>query len=465
MSFVLRRLLIAAAIAATPLHAETAAPKPVVETPQQKAQRLQWWSEARFGLFIHWGLYAVPAGQWKDRTDMGEWFMDSTMMPVAEYEKFAARFNPVKYDPDAWARAAREAGMKYLVITSKHHEGFAMWDTKATDYNIVQRTPYGKGVLQPLAAAARRNGLHFGTYYSIMDWHHPSQYGAQQNHRNPTLMKPEAKAQYVAEMKVELKELVEQTDTEVLWFDGEWVNWWTADDGRDMVRFLRGLKPNLVINNRVAYLRNDMEGMDEGEPIGDFGTPEQQIPPAGFGPGVYWESCMTMNEHWGYNSHDDAWKSTQTLVRNLVDIASKGGNYLLNVGPTAEGQFPAPALQRLAEVGAWMKVNGESIYATQASPFTAVLPWGRVTQKAGRLYLHVFDWPSDGALSVPLASRVKKAWLLAAPERALEMSSDRQGVRIAVPARAPDAIDSVIVLELKGSPRPVITAKVQVPKA
>ena len=451
----LRVAFAAFCIGAVSIHAaaNNAPPPPQslpADSPAQKAARLRWWSDARFGMFIHWGLYAVPGGEWNGRTGLGEWFMDETMMPLAQYEQFAAQFNPTQYDPDAWVRIAKDAGMKYIVITSKHHEGFAMWDTQATDYNIAKRTPYRKGVLKPLADAARRAGLHFGTYYSIMDWHHPSQYGAQQNHRNPTLVHPEQKARYVAEMKAELKELIEQTNTEILWFDGEWVNWWTVEDGKDMVRYLRSLKPDIVINNRVAYLRNDMQGMDRGEPVGDFGTPEQQIPPAGFGVGVYWESCMTLNDHWGYSRANQNWKSPHDVVRNLVDIASKGGNYLLNVGPTAQGLIPDPAAERLHETGRWMRVNGESIYATSASPFPHALSWGRATQKPGRLYLDVFDWPADGKLRVPMRNAVARARLLALPDQELKATQDANGVVIDLPAQAPDAIASVIALDLAG---------------
>ena len=431
---------------------------PAAESAAEHDQRMGWFRDARFGLFIHWGVYSVPAGEWNGKTNYGEWFLEETKMPVSQYEKFASQFNPVKFDANEWVRLAKNAGMKYIVITSKHHEGFAMWDTQATDYNIAKRTPYGKGVLKPLAEAARRAGLHFGTYYSIMDWHHPSQYGAQQNHRNPTLMHPEQKAQYVAEMKAELKELIEQTNTEILWFDGEWVNWWTVEDGRDMVRYLRALKPDIVINNRVAYLRNDMEGMDRGTPVGDFGTPEQQIPPAGFGAGVYWESCMTLNDHWGYSHSDQNWKSPQVVVRNLIDIASKGGNYLLNVGPTAQGLIPDAAVERLDAIGQWMRVNGESIHATQASPFAHALPWGRATQRAGRLYLHVFDWPADGTLHVPVRNAVAHARLLAAPDTPLKISRDANGAVLTLPAQAPDAMASVIALDVSGPVVPLAEA-------
>ncbi len=181
--------------------------------------------------------------------------------------------------------------------------------------------------------------------------------------------------------------------------------------------------------------------------MGDFGTPEQQIPASGFGPGVDWESCMTLNDHWGYNKHDQNWKSARTIIRNLIDIASKGGNYLLNVGPTAEGLIPAGSVQRLQEVGAWMKVNGEAIHGTAASPFQTQLAWGRCTRKPGRLYLHVFDWPKDGALRVPTSAKVTRAYLLAAPKASLAVTVGKDGLIVHLPAAAPDKIASVVVLE------------------
>ena len=445
-------VMLAALAAAIPTFAATSAG----ETPQQKVARMQWWSNARFGMFIHWGLYAVPAGEWKERKNLAEWFMEETGMPRAEYERFAQQFNPTQYDPDQWVKVAKDAGMKYIVITSKHHEGFAMWDTKGTDYNIAKRTPYAKGVLKPLADAAHRAGLHFGTYYSIMDWHDPSQHGAKPGHYNPTAVDPARKRAYIDAMKVELKELVQDVGTEVLWFDGEWLDWWDMQDGQEIYDYLKSLNPQLIINNRVANSRKGaMSGMDTGASVGDFGTPEQEIPAKGFAPGVYWESCMTLNDHWGYNKYDDHWKSPQTVIRNLTDIASKGGNYLLNVGPTAKGVFPAGAVADLEQVGAWMKVNGEAIYATSASPFADPLPWGRATQKTGRVYLEVFDWPADGKLSVPLRNAVSKAYLLAAPSAALTTRANQDGVTINLPTTAPDANASVIVLEIAGPAQPI----------
>jgi len=439
------------------------------ETPAQRDARMAWWREARFGMFVHWGLYAVPAGEWKGRTDLAEWFMDATGISREEYAKFAAQFNPVKYDPDEWVRIAKNAGMKYIVITAKHHEGFAMWDTKGTDYNIVQRTPYAKDVLKPLAEAARRAGLHFGTYYSIMDWHDPSQSPAQPGkHYNPTKMDPARKRAYIEEMKTELAELIHETHTEVLWFDGEWMDWWTNADGRELYAYLRGLAPNLIINNRVGNSRNGLMGMDKGEGVGDFGTPEQNIPAQGFGPGVYWETCMTLNDHWGYNQHDNHWKSPEVVIRNLVDISSKGGNYLLNVGPTAEGTIPAPAVTILGEVGKWLNVNGEAIYATAPTPFAGdhghweadakadgkdkrhwIPRWDwRATSKPGKVYVHLFEWPGKTLRIDVGAVKVKAATLLADPKHApLKFVQDGKTLDVQLPDKPLDPIDTVLVLD------------------
>jgi alpha-L-fucosidase len=428
------------------------------ETPEQRDARMQWWRDARFGMFIHWGLYAIPAGTWdgKQIPGIGEWIMHRANIPRDEYEKLASQFNPVKYDPDRWAQIAADAGMKYMVITSKHHDGFCLFDTDATDYNVVDATPYGKDLLKPLAEACRKRGLKFCTYYSIMDWHHPAQAKPNKKGYNPTKIVEGRKEEYMAFMKQQLKELVESCNPAVLWFDGEWPSWYTEEDGREIYAYLRKLNPEIIINNRVGKGRKGMEGLNKGdqEYVGDFGTPEQQIPATGL-PGVDWESCMTMNNTWGFKSYDHHWKSDQTLIRNLVDIASKGGNYLLNVGPTAKGEIPEPSVERLAAMGDWMDVNGESLYGTSASPFKK-LPWGRATKKAcgdsATVYLHVFDWPSDGKLLAPgLKTSVKKAYLLADKSKStLKTEATGKGVVVSVPSEAPDAICSVVVLKLDG---------------
>ncbi len=361
--------------------------------------------------------------------------------------------------------------MKYIVITSKHHDGFCLFDSKDTDFDVMA-TPFQRDILKELSDACRKQGMNLCFYHSIMDWHHPDYLP-----RRPWEEKdrPAAGAKfdrYVQYMKAQLKELVTNYGPiGVLWFDGEWENTWTEAYGKDLYRYVRTLQPSIIVNNRVGAGRSGMEGFSQDkESAGDFGTPEQQIPATGL-PGVDWETCMTMNDHWGYNSHDQNWKSAKEIVRMLVDIASKGGNYLLNVGPTAEGVFPQPSIDRLREIGAWMKVNGEAIYGTQASPFKS-LAWGRCTQKAAaggtRLYLHVFDWPADGKLVVPgLLNAPKSVTLLTASGRkALKSDRDEDALVISVPAQPPDATDSVVEVAVAGKPDisdpPVIQAAAEI---
>ncbi len=431
------------------------APKPVAETPEQRDARMAWFREARFGMFIHWGVYSVPAGEWQGKTNYAEWFLEETKMPVSQYEKYAQQFNPVKFDAKAWVRMARDAGMKYIVITSKHHDGFGMFRSDLTDW-CIKSTPFQRDPLKELADACQEAGIKMCFYHSIMDWHHPD-WGQRRAWNDKVPVTPPDMDRYTAYMKGQLKELLTRYGPlGILWFDGEWENPWTHERGVDLYNYVRSLQPQIIINNRVGKARAGMEGMDAGkERIGDYGTPEQQIPATGFGPGVDWESCMTMNDHWGYNKNDQHWKSTRTLIHNLVDCASKGGNYLLNIGPTSAGEFPPASIERLAEIGKWMKVNSESIYATTASPFPK-LTWGRCTKKetasGTTLYLHVFDWPQDGKLLVPgLRNSVAGAKLLA-EGRKLATSPTPDGVTINLSAQAPDTIDTVVVLEVKGQP-------------
>ena len=423
------------------------------ESQADRDARMQWWREARFGMFIHWGLYAVPAGEYNGlKSDrIGEWIQDWANIPREDYEKYAAEFNPVEFDAAEWVRIAADAGMKYIVITSKHHEGFSMFDSDVSDYDIVDSTPYGKDPIAALSQECKKQGIKFCFYHSIMDWHHPSQYVEQEGrfrtagHGQNSILE-EQKEEYVTYMKAQLRELVEKYDPEVLWFDGEWVNWWTEADGKDLYNYCRSLKPSIIVNNRVGKGRQGMQGMNKGpDYAGDFGTPEQEIPATGL-KGVDWETCMTMNDTWGFKSYDENWKSTETLIRQLIDAASKGGNYLLNVGPTKEGLIPEASVTRLKEMGEWMKVNGEAIYGTSASPFE-VLEWGRATAKGNKIYLSVFDWPK-GALEVPLPEQeITRAYLLADPDKELKLKKGEASLSINVPAKAPDSIATVIVLE------------------
>jgi alpha-L-fucosidase len=453
---VLSFLTPAGAFAEKPYIANRAQAAGGAETQAERDQRMKWWREARFGMFIHWGLYAVPAGEYNGVRSkrIGEWIMDWASIPRAEYEKFAAKFNPVKFDASEWVRIAKQAGMKYIVITSKHHDGFAIYDSRVSKYDIVDATPYRKDPIKALADESKKQGLKFCFYYSILDWHHPSAYidvpGKDPTAGNRlTNLKPGTKEAYVKYMKEQLRELITSYDPAVLWFDGEWQDWWTEADGKDLYQYVRSLKPDIIINNRVGKGRKGMEGLSKTDQqySGDFGTPEQQIPPSGL-PGVDWESCMTMNDTWGFKFYDDNWKSSETIIRNLIDIASKGGNYLLNVGPTAEGLIPQPSVDRLRDVGKWMRVNGESVYGTTASPFAKQLSFGRATSRGNRVYVHVFDWPPDGRLQLPQWGRtVKKAYLLTSPKTALKFNGSSESITVQTPGKAPDPIASVVVLE------------------
>ena len=426
------------------------------ETADQHDARMQWWREARFGMFIHWGLYAVPAGTWNGKTDYGEWIRTSAQIPLETYEKFVPQFNPVSFNADEWVKAARDAGMKYIVITSKHHDGFCMFDTKQTGFNIM-KTPFQRDPMKELAAACRKYGLKFCFYYSIMDWHHPDYLPRREWETDRTVGNADYD-KYVAYMKAELKELLTlYGDIGVLWFDGEWEPTWNQTRGLDLYNYVRSLQPSIIINNRVGAGRLDMEGMTKkGMFGGDFGTPEQQIPSTGL-PETDWETCMTMNDHWGYNSHDKNFKSSKEIIRMLTDIASKGGNYLLNIGPTASGIFPQESLNRLRDIGKWMELNSESIYNTKASPFNST-PWGRCTMKTTkngfRLYLHVFDWPANGQLLVEgCLNKVKKAFVLSDTKHiTLKTGRINDAITVMLPKTPPDTINSVIVLDLKGVP-------------
>lgn len=415
-----------------------AAAQPVPrETKAQRDARMAWWREARFGMFIHWGVYSIPA--------RGEWVMHNEKIPVKEYEKFPPQFNPAKFNAEEWVRLAKEAGMKYIVITSKHHDGFCMWDSKVSSYDIMDATPFKRDVLKELAAACRNEGIRLCFYHSIMDWHHPDATGANF---------PLYREQY---LKPQLKELLTAYGPiGVLWFDGEWIPEWTEEQGRDLYNFCRALQPDLIINNRVGKGRSGMAGMNiDASYVGDFGTPEQEIP-SGSSSDFDWESCMTMNDDWGYSAGDTNWKSTKSLIRNLVDIASKGGNYLLNVGPTSEGIIPEPSVVRLKQIDAWMKRNGESIYGSLASPLDST-PWGRCTSKrlpdgGTRLFFHVFDWPEDGILAVHgLGSDPVRVHLISDTIRTVAWKRQEDAILLALPTASPDTDDAVVVAEFKGA--------------
>jgi alpha-L-fucosidase len=429
-------------------------------------ERMKWWREARFGMFIHWGDYAGLAGMYKGHEvgRGGEWIMNRAKIPVAEYQQFAQKFNPVKYNPEAWVKLAKEAGMKYIVITAKHHDGFAMFKSNASKWNIADATPYGKDVLKPLAAACRKYGIKLGFYYSqAQDWNNPGGAAARkvssEGWANPDSAKIDAytkensghwdpvqtsnnMAQYIDKVAVpQVKELLTNYgDVAVIWWDTPTA---MTDEFAQKLQDVLKLQPNIITNDRLK--RPNFAG--------DYKTPEQKIPNLSELDGKDWETCMTMNGTWGYKSYDHKWKTPETLIHNLIDIASKGGNYLLNVGPTAEGEFPQESITTLKKMGEWMKVNGEAIYATKASPLQP-LSWGRCTSKPeGKntiLYFSVFNWPADGKLTIPgLKNEIIGAKMLDGGST-LKTGLSNDGITINVADKATDNIATVIKVEVKG---------------
>lgn len=437
---------------------EAARRAPGVESPEQFAKRTKWWREAKFGMFIHWGVYAVPAdATTKDgHRAIAEWYLSNKQMQMADYERFASQFNPVKFDAKKWVRTAKYAGMKYIVITSKHHDGFCMFGTKLNhDWNIVDATPFHRDPIAELAEECRKQGVRLCFYHSIMDWHNPDY-----TPRRPweTRTRPAAGAdfnRYESYMKGQLKELVENYHPGVLWFDGEWESTWNHEKGKALYDYVRGLDPAILVNNRVDKGRAGMQGMTtSSEFAGDFGTPEQEIPPAGFPDGRLWESCMTMNDTWGYARNDHNWKSTETLIHNLCDIAHKGGNFLLNVGPTELGEFPEAINERLKQMGDWMKVNDRAIHGTEHSPFKNLPFDGRCTRKGNTLYLMVFKWPKGDFTLTGLQTNIQSARALNTGE-ALQFglgAGGHGGWAVISPPKRLDPYATVIELKLAGKP-------------
>jgi alpha-L-fucosidase len=436
---------------------------------------LERFNRDKFGMFIHWGPYAALAGRWDGRQDpkWAEWIQLQAEISGSQYEAQAREFNPQSFDADAWVRTARDAGMKYVVFTSKHHDGFCMFHTRQTRYNIVDWTGFKRDPTRELAEACARHGVRLGFYYSVVDWHHPEFPPRYSNfdsnfHGFPN---PHADIHKYADYQLaQIRELLTgYGPISVIWFDGGG-SFQNADryallKGDEMVQTIRQLQPQCLINNRIGG-GSEAPG-NASTPRGDYGTPEQDIP--GTIQNHAFEVCMTIGRTWGYNPIDDQLKSGAELTRALIDIAHKGGNFLLNVGPDGQGVIPEPSRQRLEVIGSWLTINGPSIYGTRNSLF-ASLPWGCSTTRLlpdgnTRIYLHVFDRPADGRLALPgLRGKILKAYPLVQPERRLVVEMQTQGAIVAWPGEPTGAAADTLVLDMAGPPE-IRTVTVEVPGA
>ena len=443
------------------LHAQ-AQPSPPRAADPAKEKRLEWFREAKYGLFIHWGLYAIPAGQWNGKRSLGlgEWVMFRSRVPVKEYEKLTARFNPVKFNADDWVKVAKDAGMKYIVITSKHHDGFAMFESKASPYNVVDATPYHKDILKQLADACAKRGMRLGFYYSqSQDWHEPGGAG------NSWDFGPDTAADNKTELKKyddylrgkaepQVRELLTgYGPVALIWFDTP--RMMTPERGQRFADIVRSMQPNALIDGRLGT-----EG--DYRSTGDNVIPSEASAEA-------WETPATTNDTWGFRKDDTNWKSPGQIAFKLVDIVSKGGNYLLNVGPTAEGLIPQIAQENLRTVGRWLKVNGEAVYGAGPSPFgeefgewsptgakdirgqKLFLPdseW-RATTKPGRLYITFFNEPRVPFEIPAMKNVIQRAYRLAdkAPVQ-LKTENGRTSFTLERPMLDPMA--TVVVVEFAG---------------
>jgi alpha-L-fucosidase len=402
------------------LSAAPAAAAWQTSTDEDRERRMKWWREARFGMFIHWGLYSVLGRH--------EWVMENEGIPVAEYEKLAGQFRPKPWPAREWAALAKKAGMKYMVMTTKHHEGFCLFDTATTRY-CAPKQAAGRDLVKEYVDAARAEGLRVGFYYSLMDWHHPE--GARCRSDEA------ARRRFVDFIHAQVRELMTNYGkVDILWYDVAWPLDAEGWESVKMNRMVRQLQPDIILNNRSRVPE-------------DFDTPEQRIEAS---KGRYWESCMTMNDSWGYHKADDNWKSPKQCLRQLITCARLGGNYLLNIGPMPDGSVPAESVKILTEVGSWLSRNGAAIYTAEPCQ-PARSNYMSFTRKGNTLYAHVHFWPGSVATIAGLRNKVLSAKLLAsgAPVR---FEQDEFRVRfLGLPEAPPDRPITTLAIECDGEPR------------
>jgi len=397
------------------------------------AEMLNKWQDLKFGLFVHWGPVSLRG------TEIG--WSRGTKVPIEEYDNLYKEFNPVLFDAETWVSMIKAAGMKYMIITSKHHDGFCIWDSEFTDHDIMS-SPFKRDILKELSDECKRQGVLFGTYHSIADWHHPhytTRYGG-----DPRPVEESDMKLYVDYLKNQVKELIVRYDTDIMWFDGEWEEAWTHEYGMDLYEYIRGMKNDILINNRIDKGRQGMMGMTSSSKYaGDFCTPEQEI--GAFHPDIPWESCITICTQWAWKPNDDM-KSLKECIQTLARTAGGGGNLLLNVGPMLDGRIEQRQIDRLEEMGFWLETNGESIYGTRGGPFKPA-EWMVSTHKERRIFVHLFSLPGK-ELVLPGLNKTKILTVKYLNGNDLTFKQTKENVIINLPEEPVDTINTVIALEL-----------------